>query len=246
MASDLEPAYSIIDWVSQLRYTYTHLFAAGKALSQTLAGSSLGLPDTRYLPWVNAYPKDWHGFLAGKFSSVTWRLLDTLSDLNSQTLTYTEADPMTWLLATLYTNSAHSVPSSSSKTKCQQVVDFYLSAQMTSRLFIGGQPLQLKDKKVPATSAVERFRHKVSTSLHTCWDNYDPGWYAAAVAYLYGKDDIEFLPLLRPAYCNQCNLTCAARMFANEILDSTSLSSSTSKEALEDLLRTMVNILHQC
>ena len=224
---------------------YTHLFTAGKALSQTLTGNSSDPPDTRYLPWVNAYPKDWCGLLAGTFSSVTWTLIDTLSnESDPQTLMCTETDPITWLLATLFAISAHSAPSSSSRTKCQQIVDFYHFVQATSdrRLFVVSQPLRLGDRKVPATLVVENFRYKVKMSLHTCWDNYDPGWYAAAVAYLYGKDDIEFVPLLRPAYCNQCDLTCAARMFANEILDSTSLSSLTSREALKTLLRAMVII----
>ena len=63
-----------------------------------------------------------------------------------------------------------------------------------------------------------------------------------AVEYLYRKDDIEFVPLLEPD-SKQCTLIRAAHTFVYEISVLSSLPLSWSKEALEDLLHTVVSVL---
>ena len=146
---------------------------------------------------------------------------------------------MTWLLATLFTVQP-AYPVDQNKTKYEQIEQFYYSVTGESELtlYIAGEPFSLDDIKVPATSAVENFRRKVKNSAHTCWDDYDPGWYAAAIAYLGGEEDIEFVPLLQPE-CKQCDLICAAHTFARKATGS-SLSLSSS---LEDLLHIVVSIM---
>ena len=230
----------LIEWVPRLLYSYPHLFAGGKLLSRMFTENLPYYPPlTEYLPWVNAYPKEWRWYLT-MYSSQTWKFIDTLS--NQETLANTEPDPMEWVLSALFTlsqtDSAHTVESTS---KCQQIQDFYhLVEKVASYIFIMGEPLD--GIKIPVTSVVENFRYKVNNSSHSCWDDYDPGWYAAAVAYLYDIDDIEFVPLLQ-SDCEKCAFACAARALADKISNSSSLSSSTSKIALENLFRTMVSTL---
>ena len=232
-----------VEWVSRLRYSYPHVFAAGKVLSKTGKTFTEGLhpdpPNNRYLPWVNAYPTIWRYHLL--LSSETWRIIDTLSN---QTLALTRPDFMTWLLATLFALAAHPVePNLRTPTKSQQIEDFYDFVEFIlsdSDLFVAGEPLKSSDIKVPTTSAVKKFCHEVKNSTHTCWDDYDPSWYAAAVAYLYDEDDIEFVPLLQP-HCRQCIPIRAAQTFAVETLDANSFHSS-----LENLLCTLVSFPQHC
>ena len=230
----------LIEWLSGLLCSYPHLFAAGKLLAKTfIENLPCDPPLVDYLPWANAYPQDWRWYLT-MYSSQTWKIIDTLS--NQATLADTEPDLMEWFLAILFTlsqaASAHIIEPTS---KCGQIQYFYrLVEKITPYVFIARKKLNLNEIKAPATSVVENFRRSVESSTHTCWDEYDPGWYAAAVAYLYDREEIEFLPLLRP-HCNQCAFTCAARTFADRISESSSLSSS--KDAQEDLLWTMVSIL---
>lgn len=238
LSFDPDKRGNLIEWVSQLR-SYTHVFSAGKALSQTFMDKLPSHPvDTRYLPWVNVYPKAWRWCLT-RYTSQTWKIIDTLC--NQQIPAHTEPHRMTWLLATLFTIAAHL---GEPKTTHQQIQNFYhLVEKGTSYSFITTEQLGSNGIRPPASSAVKKFCHRVEHSAHTCWDSYDPGWYAAAVAYLYNKDDIGFVPLLQP-YCYQCNLT--AERFVHEILTSSSLSSSTCKTALENLLWTMVSMRIQC
>ena len=155
---------------------------------------------------------------------------------------------MTWLLATLFTVAAY--PVDQPITKHKQIKQFYdlvndvTTFNLKLCIQVAGGPLgSLDDIRVPPTSAVKDFHRKVENSAHTCWDDYDPGWYAAAIACLANgsEEDIEFVPLLQPE-CKQCDLTCAAHTFARKATGS-SLSLSSSKEAVEDLLHTVVSIM---
>lgn len=217
---------------------YAHLFAAGKVISKTFMHElPSDPPEPRFIPWINGYPAAWRWRLT-MYSSKTWKIIDTLS--NQHTLTHTQPDSITWLLATLYTISSHPAEP---KTNHRHIRDFYNRVQeitRTSYLFIAGEPVKSNDIKIPVTSTVEKFCSKVKQSCHSCWDGYNPRWYAAAVTYLYNEDDIEFVPLVL-SNCNECALTCAALTFADRILVSRSVSSSMSKEALEILLHTMVS-----
>ncbi len=97
----------------------------------------------------------------------------------------------------------------------------------------------------PSTLVVENFRQRVRDSSHTCWgERYDPGWYATAVAYLYKKDDVEFVPILsEEPDCKQCELAYYASEFAYSTLHPKFSTSSTilSKHLLRELLWSTVS-----
>ena len=235
-------AHKVIEWVSRLRYSCPHLLAAGKLGFNAFVRLSFhDPPDTHFLPRINTYPRNWRWRVAD-ISAETWKALDELS--NQLTLP-DQPNWMTWFLATLFTIAAYRDPVSSKPTTKRgqvQPLAFYDLAKVT---MADRSCYPLYDSKISATPAIENFCHKVKTSAHTCWDDYDPSWYAAAVEYLYGKDDIEFVPLMKPD-CKQCTLIHAAHTFVDEIslADSRFLSSPTV--ALENLLCSLVGFLRHC
>lgn len=243
--SNSDKRNKLIEWVSRLLYSYPHVFAAGKLLSRTFVENlPYDPPLIEYPPWVNAYPDEWRWYLT-MYSSQTWKIIDTLSNRATLLDLDTASHPITWFLSILYTLSAtvHSVGEPRTGSKCQQIQDFYnLVRKIVSSksIFITGKRLKLNQIEISPILAVINFHYKVVTSSHSCWDDYDPRWYAAAVAYLYDEDDIEFVPLLQ-SNCKQCALTCVAHTFADRCLHPSFLSST--KEALEDLLRTMVSMI---
>ena len=176
ISDGLEPISSYAEWISRLRYSHTHVFAAGKTLAKTFTDDlPLHPPDPQYLPWINAYPRVWRRSVAS-FSSEAWKFSDTVTSQNLET-SYPLPDFLTWLVATILTISE------SESLKRFQIVEFYYFWDNWKTYLFASDALTVwmistaDIDSAPSTLVVENFRQRVRDSSHTCWgERYDPGW----------------------------------------------------------------------